>query len=144
MSQTQQHIPYQTNYTNPNLSTGANLNLPTGSYGAKGNPIPIPPTNIVGIRTPKWKMALNKGTTMLKDAWKKYVKDKQVISKEDLRTTAKTNFRMNLVNKTLAGPENKANTQNFAINRSKLNPKHGLLPNSFLGGAYGGAGSYKV
>ena len=143
MSNTTQTIPYQTNYANPNLSTGANLNLPTGSYGSAGNPIPSPQVNIVAKRPPKWKMALNKGKTMLKDAWKK-VKENQVISKEDLQTTAKTNFQMNLVNKTLAGPENKATTQNFAINRSKLNPKHGLLPNSFLGGAYGGAGSYKV
>lgn len=142
MSNTTQTIPYQTNYTNPNLPTGTNINLPAGSSGASGTPIQGQTVHITAKRPPKWKMALNKGKTMLKDAWAK-MKENQVISKEDLQTTAKTNFKMNIVNKALAGPEQNANVQNFAINRSKLNPKHGLLPNSFLGGAYGGAGSYK-
>ena len=152
MSNIVQTLPYQTNYTNPNLGPmgnplgqhGINTYVP-GGIGTPGNPIQGPTVHITAKRTAadKWKHALNQGKTMLKSAWKK-MKENQVISDQDLKTTAKTNFKMNIVNKALAGPEQKANQQNFTINRSELNPRNGLLPNSFLGGAYGGAGSYKA
>lgn len=152
MSRKQQYAPYQTNYTNPNLGPMGNplgenkLNVYVpGGVGTPGNPMQGEEVNITAKRTfkDKWKNALNQSKTMLKGAWDK-LKENQVISQEELSTTANTNFKMNIVNKAMAGPENKTNQQNYNINRSELNPKHGLLPNSFLGGAYGGAGSYKV
>ena len=139
---------YITNTTNPNLNqygqplgpNGINTQVPGGYGSSTANPIIAPTVHVMAKRTAKdkWKNALNKGKTMLKDAWKN-MKENQVINPEDKRTTDLTNFKMGIVGKALAGPGNKANQQNFSINRSTLNPKNGLL-----GQGYGGAGSYKV
>ena len=138
---------YITNTTNTNLNQygqplgqhGINTGV-AGGYGTTSNPIISPTVHVTAKRTAKdkWKNALNKGKTMLKDAWKN-MKENRVISAEDKRTTDLTNFKMGIVGKAMAGPGNKANQQNFSINRSTLNPKNGLL-----GQGYGGAGSYKV
>ena len=127
-------------YNRPLGYHGINANVPGGYGSSFANPIIGSTIHVTAKRTAKdkWKHALNQGKTMLKDAWKN-MKKKQVIRPEDKRTTDLTNFKMGIVNKALSGPENKANQQNFSINRSTLNPRNGLL-----GQGYGGAGSYKV
>ena len=141
-------FPNQTNFTDPNLGPyGEPLgDLKLNPYVQGGVGSPTGPQLMgkevltVAKRTPmmKLKHGFKEGVSMLGDAWKK-VKENynpEKISKEDVKTTAKTGFKTGIVDRARSNPILKHD--DFSLKIKPLNQR------SMLSNAYGGAGSYRV
>ena len=141
-------FPNQTNFTDPNLGPYGEPLGPSqlnpyvqGGVGSPTGPqLMTDPVLTIGKRNlrQKVKHGFKEGMSMLGDAWKK-VKENynpEKISKEDVKTTAKTSFKMGIVDKARSNPILKHD--NFSLKIKPLNQR------SMLSNAYGGAGSYKV